>query len=205
MTQNEIEAVLSDHALWLRDQGGKRADLRWADLRWADLRWANLRGANLREADLRWADLRWADLRGANLRGADLRWANLREADLSGADLSGTNLSGTNLSWVDLSGADLRSAHLLCQGNMRELRTMHIDTWAVAYTDDTLQIGCQRHPIDKWREWNTEAGRKWIAEMDKGALAWADRNLALILQIIDANPATPTGHERGAADAEVVA
>jgi len=180
MTQNEIEAVLSDHALWLRDQGGKRADLRVADLRGADLRGANLR---------------WADLSEANLRGANLRWADLSEA----------NLREANLSVADLRGADLSGADLLCHGNMRELRTMQIGTWAVAYTDDTLQIGCQRHLIDKWREWNTEAGRKWIARMDHEALAWADRNLALILQIIDANPAAPTGQESDGAAKEIVA
>ena len=121
------------------------------------------------------ANLSWANLRGANLRGADLRWA-----DLSGADLSG----------ADLSGADL-----LCIGNMEELRTMQFDKWMIGYTADTLQIRCQCHAIEKWRKWNTDAGRKWIAQMDAAALEWAERNLALVLQIIDANPATPTGKE----------
>jgi hypothetical protein len=79
---------------------------------------------------------------------------------------------------------------------MKEIRTMQIDTWQIGYTADTLQIGCQSHAIDKWRKWNTEAGRKWIEQMDSKALEWADKNLALVLQIIDANPATPTGHEK---------
>lgn len=65
-----LAAILANHALWLKDQGGERADLREADLREADLRWANLRWANLREADLR----------GAYLSGANLRWAILAPA-----------------------------------------------------------------------------------------------------------------------------
>lgn len=85
--------------------------------------------------------------------------------------------------------ADLRGADLSAYGNMRELRTMQIDLWEICYTHDTLQIGCQRHQVDKWRKWNTDAGRVWIARMDGVALEWADRNLALVLQIIDANPA----------------
>ena len=125
-----------------------------------------------------------AKLRGANLRGANLRYADLRYADLRGADLRNADMSGANLSDAKLSGANL-----LCHGNMREIRTMQFGKWAIGYTHDTLQIGCQRHPIDKWRKWNTEAGRKWIGLMDSNALEWADRNLGLVLAIIDANPA----------------
>jgi hypothetical protein len=126
----------------------------------------------------------------ANLRGANLRGANLESANLRGADLRGANLEGANL-----RVANLRGANLLCFGNMREIRTMQIYTWDIGYTSETLQIGCQHHAIDKWRKWNTDAGRKWIASMDSEAMAWAERNLALVLAMIDANPATPTGHE----------
>ena len=77
MNKDELKTILEQHQLWLEDNGGERADLRWA---------------NLRSADLRWADLRWANLRSANLQGADLQGADLRGADLRGADLQGANL-----------------------------------------------------------------------------------------------------------------
>lgn len=168
-----LEKILADHALWLRRHGGAKANLRNADLRGADLVGAHLRNANLSGANLS----------GANLSGADLRVANLRGADLRNANLSNANLSGANLGY-----ADLRNTDLLCLGNMREIKTLQIGTWRVAYTSDTLQIGCQKHPIEKWRKWNTAAGRKWIDALDDSALAWADRYLDLILQIIDASP-----------------
>lgn len=171
----DIKAVLADHALWLRCDGGKQADLS---------------GMDLSGTDMRRASLKWAILIGTNMHGANLIGTDLSGAKLIRTDMRGTNMRGTDLSWAKLIGADLR-----CLGNMRELRTMQIDTWDIGYTADTLQIGCQRHPIDKWRKWNTDAGRKWIAQMDSTALAWADRNLDLVLGIIDANPATPTGHE----------
>jgi len=175
----KLTEILHLHALWLEGAPeGERADLRAANLRDANLHGANLRGANLRGANLRYADLRRADMSDANLYGA-----NLSYADLHGANLRGANLHGANL----------RGANLRCFGNLREIRTMQIEEWQIGYTADTLQIGCQRHAIGKWRRWNTDAGRKWIAEMDSYALEWADRNLALVLQIIDANPATPTG------------
>ena len=142
------------------------------------------------------ANLRRANLEEANLEEANLRRANLAEANLRGANLRGANLRGANLEGANLEGAYLEGANLTCFGNMREIRTMQVDTWEIGYTADTLQVGCQRHPIDKWRKWDTVAGRKWIEQMDSKALEWADRNLGLVLQIIDANPATPTGHEK---------
>ena len=102
MTESDIKKTLEEHICWLNDEGGRRADLRWADLRGANLRGANLRRANLSGADLSRADLRGADLRRADLRGADLSRADLRWADLSGA----------NLHWANLRGANLREANL---------------------------------------------------------------------------------------------
>ena len=97
MNKTDLEKILTEHTLWLHNEGGKRADLRGADLGEADLKGANLReadfrGANLGEADLRGANLREADLRGADLRGANLGWANLRGTNLGGARLSEANL-----------------------------------------------------------------------------------------------------------------
>ena len=58
MNQEELNKILESHKKWLNnEEGGIKADLRWADLY----------GANLREADLREADLYGANLREANL------------------------------------------------------------------------------------------------------------------------------------------
>ena len=184
MTQKEFNKIVASHTLWLTGKGGNQANLCQADLRGivargTDLTWANLTGANLTGADLTWADLTWAILTGVNLT-----WA-----DLSGADLTGANLTGANLTWAILTGAILTGAELLAYGDMVYLKTMQLDKWAIGYTYDTLQIGCQRHPIAKWNKWSTPTGRRWIAQMAPDALEWADRNLALILQVIERNPA----------------
>lgn len=73
MTQEELNVVLEKHRKWLNDEdGGERADLRYADLRDANLRSANLSDADLSSANLRVAYLSDANLSGANLSGADL-------------------------------------------------------------------------------------------------------------------------------------
>ena len=80
MKQKELQKVLEKHSLWLRNEGGERANLSYADLS------------------------------GANLSGANLSYANLSNADLSGANLSDADLSGANLSYANLSGANLSDA-----------------------------------------------------------------------------------------------
>jgi uncharacterized protein YjbI with pentapeptide repeats len=200
MTQEELDERIRLHRLHLAGkEGGQMLDLSGEDLSGLDLSRANLRGAILRGANLRWAKLRGADLRGAILIGADLRGAILIGAILSGADLRGADLREAilrdallreaDLSRAILSGADFNG----CAGNMSEVKSMHIDTWPVTYTADTLQIGCQRHPIARWREWRNDL--EWIRRMDGKAEAWAERHLDLVLAIIDASPATPTRHE----------
>ena len=123
----------------------------------------------------------------ANLEGADLRGAKLRVADLQGANLAGANLAGANLADANLAGANLRVADLRAFGDMRFLKTLQIDAWAIGYTHDTLQIGCQCHPISEWRNWKRRS--EWIESMDARAAEWSQRLLPLVLQIIDTSPA----------------
>ena len=120
MTAEELQEIIKDHALWLENKGGKKADLQWADLQraqlqgadlqWAQLQWAQLQEADLRGADLRGAQLQWAQLQEADLRGAQLQGAQLQEADLRGADLRGAQLQWAQLQRADLRGADVQGA-----------------------------------------------------------------------------------------------
>ncbi len=81
-----LPKILDDHRLWLRGEGGSRANLQYANLQYVNLRGANLRGADLQYADLQYSSLAGADLQYANLAGADLRGADLQYANLAGAD-----------------------------------------------------------------------------------------------------------------------
>ena len=68
ITKEELQEILEKHQKWLNDEeGGERANLRYA---------------NLSRADLSCADLSCADLSCADLSGANLRYANLSRADL---------------------------------------------------------------------------------------------------------------------------
>ena len=134
MNKTDLEKILTEHTLWLHNEGGKRADLRGADLGEADLK-----GANLREADFRGANLGEADLRGANLREADLRettlgWANLRGANLGWANLRGTNLGGARLSEanLDFSVFPLWCGALSVQADERIVRQLIYHTLRLA-------------------------------------------------------------------------
>ena len=140
----ELNDILKQHDLWLKNYGGFKADLSYTDLFVADLKLANLSRADLSGANLIGADLREADLKGADLSGADLSGANLIGADLSGADLSGADLSRADLSRADLSeanlmGADLKRADL----KGADLSEAHIN-WPIACPEKGSFIGFKK-------------------------------------------------------------
>ena len=65
----ELNDILKQHDLWLKNDGGVRADLSYTDLSYTDLF-----GSDLRGVDLRFADLSGSDLREADLREASINW-----------------------------------------------------------------------------------------------------------------------------------
>ena len=112
MEKERLYEIIANHGRWLRDEGGKRADLSGANLYRAELCEAELCEADLCEADLHGANLYKANLERANLIGANLHRANLIGADLEGADLAEANLCGANLHKANLDGANLEGANL---------------------------------------------------------------------------------------------
>jgi hypothetical protein len=101
--------------------------------------------------------------------------------------LSGEGGSRANLSGANLSGANLYFA----LGNMVNIKTLALESWTVTYTSDVIQIGCQRHNIKDW--FNFDDGK--ISAMDNNALEWWGKYKSLIKSIIELSPALPTGYE----------
>ena len=181
MNQGELNEIVADHAEWLATAGahGARADLSGADLTGADLTGVDLRSAILNGAKLSGAMLRHTKLTGAYLWGADLQGANLWYADLRSANLRGVNLRD----------AYLRS----CSGNRAEVKSMSvIDVYPITYTADVLQIGCERHLISEWAQFDDDR----IMKMNGSSAMrfwreWKD----YIFMTIEKSPAVPTEHE----------
>jgi len=164
-----------------------------ANLSGANLSGANLSGVNLSRVNLSRADLFGANLSGANLSGANLSGVNLSGVNLSGANLSGANLFGANLSGANLSGANLSGVNLFgvnCANDF--IKLIQIETYPITYTDEVLQIGCERHKISEWREFDNRR----IADMDgKSALKFWAKYKDWIFQTIELCPAKPTASE----------
>jgi hypothetical protein len=169
-TKDELKEILEFHNKWLNDEeGGTRANLTRANL----IR-ANLDGANLTRANLY-----GANLYGANLDGANLDGANLTRANLDGANLDGANLYGANLTRANLTRA---------VGNLKHIKVIQCETYYIAYTSNVLQIGCQKHTVEVWKNFDDEK----ISAMDNGALEWWNKWKPIIMQIIEISPAKPT-------------
>lgn len=149
ISKEELNKILEEHELWLKGEGGKRADLSGVNLSDANLNNTNLRCANLKYADLSSANLRYADLKGANLRCADLRYTNLRCVDLRYTDLRYTNLSHADLSYSNLSNSNLSNANLsnadLSSANLKDIKTnIHTIGYNLACPEEGSFIGYKK-------------------------------------------------------------
>ena len=100
-------------------------------------------------------------------------FANLSDANLSGANLSDANLWGANLWGANLWGAN---------GNLKEVKSMKIETYSISYTKDILQIGCENHSIKEWFKFDDNK----IMEMGgKEALYFWRKWKSILMQIME--------------------
>ena len=100
------------------------------------------------------------------------------------------HLEGANLEGANLEGADLWN----CAGERNHIRSLFVsDVYAITYTAEVLQIGCQRYPVADWWEFDDHK----ILEMDgKKALTFWREMKDFIRMAIEKFPATPTGAEQ---------
>ena len=123
--------------------------------------------------------------------GLAVKWGVEHDADLSNADLSNADLSNADLSNTNLWNTSLRSADLWnTNGLNKYVKCIQVETYAIAYTSEVMQIGCERHNISEWAGFDD----KRILEMDgKAALKFWRKYKDWIFQTIGMCPAKPTG------------
>ena len=167
-----------------------RANLYGANLEGASLVRANLYGANLDRANLYRANLYGANLEGANLYDANLDRANLDRANLFRANLDGASLQGANLSRANLVGASLDGAS---SGINKHIKSIQLQTYPICYTSKVMQIGCECHAIEDWRNFSD----KRIREMDGDSASnfWS-KYKDFIFKAIELAPAEPTNYKK---------
>ena len=86
---------------------------------------------------------------------------------------------------ADLAGADLNGI----TGLNDWIKCIQIEEWPITYTDEEMQIGCQRHPIALWETFSDAE----IRAMDgRKAVAFWSKWKAWIFQAIEMAPAKPT-------------
>jgi len=109
--------------------------------------------------------------------GMSVKWALKNGANLTGANLDGANLYGAN-------------------GVNDFIKCIQIKTYPITYTDEVMQIGCERHKITEWRDFDSRR----IAEMDgKTALDFWAKYKDWIFQTIELCPAMAGHRDRAKA------
>ena len=100
------------------------------------------------------------------------------------------NLARADLARADLAGADLVDANLAGITGLNDwIKCIQIEEWPITYTDEEMQIGCQRHPIALWETFSDAE----IRAMDgRKAVAFWSKWKEWIFQTIEMAPAKPT-------------
>lgn len=122
------------------------ADFTGADLEGTSWRGVSLVGTNFTGANLKGSNLYAVNATGALFYKADLRKVYLGNVCLESADLRHANIVGAELDQVSLKGANL--VPITSDGTY--IRYLEAEPYGAAYTSDSLQIGCQHHPIAAW-------------------------------------------------------
>ncbi len=94
----QLNSIFEQHKLWLKNQGGERAQLGNTDLSNLALQDVDLRCANLIRTDFS-----GADLSGANMNDADITYANMSHAQMLNVDLLRADLFRTDFSNAQVS------------------------------------------------------------------------------------------------------
>jgi len=125
----------------------------------------------------------------ANLTNFNLKGANLNNGIFNGAHLNGTNFNGAHLNNVNLNNVRLWG----CIGNGRQIKSLFVsDFYPITYTSKYLQIGCERHSIVEWCDFNDER----ILDMDGPRAVWfRDKYKSLIIEVIKLSPAMPAAND----------
>ena len=117
------------------------------------------------------------------------KWLNDEDGGVR-ANLYGANLYGANLDGANLDGAGSLNS---VTGNMKNIKSIACEDWPIAYTSTHMQIGCQKHLISEWWEFDDES----ISAMSGGALNFWKKWKSIIKQIVELSPAEPTGYTEG--------
>ncbi|MCI4435425.1 MAG: hypothetical protein JHC33_01260 [Ignisphaera sp.] len=92
-----------------------------------------------------------------------------------------------NFSSADITGFNLEAA----TGELKYIKSLKCEKYAVVYTFDRIYIGCKSHSIEEWRTFTAEE----IAQMDGGDFEWFNNWKPVIMQLIEMSPALEYSYE----------
>ncbi len=112
ITQEELNIILKEHKLWLKDRSGKRADLSDCDLSQLDMSYSDMSYSNMRGADMSYSDMSYSNMSYSNMRGADMSYSDMSYSDMNHANMRYANMCGSNMSYANMRYANM------CGSNM---------------------------------------------------------------------------------------
>lgn len=97
--------------------------------------------------------------------------------------------------WLNDEDGGERANLRYATGNRREIKSLFVcDVYSITYTAEYLQIGCEKHKINEWLDFDDARIHKM--DGDKAIEFWAE-NKDFIFTAIEKYPANKTGKEEG--------
>ena len=186
-TQEKFDSTMAAHALWIDGlSGGVRADFSWEDL--TQVLVPN--GTDFTGACFYRTKLTGVDLRKCLFLASYCYLTNFEGCDLAGAKLLGTYLVGAIMTDVNLYNTDICDT----TGNGKEIKSIMSGPYNCAYTNENIQLGCQRLAIERW----AGISRAVVARMDPGGDKsgnFYDQHHELYIDLVtNKHRATPSRH-----------
>ena len=185
VNSNFIEADFTGAILYnsnLQDSNFSNAKLVNVDFRYANLSEVDFNSSILRDSFLMVANLKGAKFTRADLTNCDLSYTNLKYASLSKAILKNANLTNAFLEDTWLTDTDITNIKISnVIGNMREIKSMRVDRFKIAWTRTDLSIDSEQYPIDKWEELS---GADFLKDRH-GIESWWDKWKEIILKTVE--------------------
>lgn len=171
------------------------SDLRGASFFYSFLRFTyfvncNLRGVHFNACDLYATQFVNCDLSRTRFDHCNLHYSVLQDCHFEYTDFTGSNLSRSKFQSEIPGTVDLYNV----SGNGTEIKTWQSDTYAVAYTHDRVQIGCQNRSLEQWLLMDRATKARLGGA---NGLEWSKKNKSTLLKMIQTNPAQPPRVVRG--------
>ena len=147
MMQTELNRLIAEHKLWLRDNStGNQLILNGEDLSKLNLRNKDLKHVIFKSVNFSDSDFTETDLYNAQFNSCQLSRTKLIKAEIRNVSFRHSNLLGVDLTDVIANSATIGDGH--------RIQSLQVGKYSLCILDDMCYGGCIEKTLDEWLDWD---------------------------------------------------